>query len=76
VAGWTISIAERQSFQTRHRNTQNTRSVAVSFGRFLADRLRTPIWCRRARFSSSSAARERTIEPSMEKKADNRISIE
>ena len=51
------------------------RSAAVSFGRFLAERLRTPIWCRRAMFSNSSTARERNIEPSVERRADKRISI-
>ena len=32
-----MSNAERQSSQTRHRNTQNRRSAAVSFGRSPAD---------------------------------------
>src|ERR1039458_9015976 len=73
VEGLTISRADRQSHQTLDRDTQNRRSAAVNFGRFLADRLRTPIWCRRARFFSSSAARARNIEPSVERKADNRI---
>ena len=50
-------------------------AAAVSCGRFLAERLRTPIWCRRAMCSNSSAARERNIEHSVEKTADNRISI-
>src|SRR6266446_1267467 len=75
VAGLTMSSAERQSPQTRERKTQNKRSAAVSFGRFLAERLRTPIWCRRAMCSNSSAARERNIEHRVEKTADNRISI-
>src|SRR6202035_5692124 len=39
VVGLTISSAERQSHQTRERKTQNRRSAAVSFGRFLAERL-------------------------------------
>jgi hypothetical protein len=73
--GWTMSSAERQSSQTRERNAQNRRSAAVSFGRFLTDRSRTPIWWRTAKCSSSSAERARTIEPSVERKADNRISI-
>ncbi len=38
VAGLTMSSAERQSPQTRERNTHNTRSAGVSFGRFLAER--------------------------------------
>src|SRR5216683_426708 len=61
--------------QTRERKTQNRPSAAVSFGRFSAERLRTPIWCRRAMCSNSSAAREWKIEHSVEKTADNRISI-
>jgi hypothetical protein len=75
VAGLTMSSAERQSPQTRESNTHNRRSAGVSFGRFLAKRLRTPIWCWRAMCSNSSTARERNIEPSVEKRADNRISI-
>jgi len=43
VAGLTMSSAERQSHQTRERKTQNRRSAAVSFGRFPAERFRTPI---------------------------------
>jgi len=39
VAGLTMSSAERQSPQTRERKTQNRRSAAVSFSRFLAERL-------------------------------------
>jgi len=57
----------------RRRNTQNRRSAAVSFGRFPTDRFSTPIWWRRAKFSSCRAERARNIEPSVERKTDNRI---
>jgi serine/threonine protein kinase len=75
VAGLTMSSAERQSPQTWERNTQNRRSTRVSFGRFLAERLRTPIWWRSAMFSNSSTARERNIEHNVDSRTDNRISI-
>src|SRR5260370_23867449 len=42
--------------------THNRRSSGVNLGRFLTERCSTPIWCRRARFSSSRAERERKIE--------------
>src|SRR5207302_9054939 len=62
VSGLTIASAERQSHQRRDRQIHNRRSPEVNFGRFLADRWSTPIWWRRARFSSPRAARERKIE--------------
>src|SRR5438445_3863704 len=61
VSGLTIASAERQSLQRRDRQIHNRRSLKVNFGRFLADLCSTPIWWRRAKFSSSRAARERNI---------------
>jgi hypothetical protein len=65
----------RRSHQTLERKAQNKRSAPVSFGRFRAERFRTPIWWQRATCSNSSAARERHIEPNVERTADNKISI-
>ena len=50
------------SRQRRERQIQNRRSAAVNFGRSAADLCSTPIWCRKARFLSSKAARELRIE--------------
>jgi hypothetical protein len=44
------------------RQIHSRRSPEVNFGRFLADRLSTPIWWRRAKFSSSRQACEQNIE--------------
>jgi hypothetical protein len=54
--------AERQSPQMWESQAQNRRSNGVNLARLFAERRSTPIWCRRARFSSSRAARERKIE--------------
>ena len=62
VPGRTIASTERQSLQTRDRQTQKRRSTGVNLGRFLVERCSTPSWWRRARFSSSRAARERKIK--------------
>jgi len=62
VSGLTMARAERQSHQRRERQIHNRRSPEVNFGRFLLDLRSTPIWWRRAKFSSSRAARERKIE--------------
>jgi hypothetical protein len=62
VSGFTMTKVERQLLQTRVRNTQKSRSSGVNFERFRADRWNTQIWWRKARFSSWSSARERTIE--------------
>src|SRR6516164_10441426 len=75
VSGRTMASAERQSRQTRDRKTHSMRSPAVNFGRFLADRLSTAIWWRRARFSSSRAARERKIEPRVLRSVVREMSI-
>ena len=58
----TMVSAERQWHQRRERQIHKRRSPDVNFGRAGADLLSTPIWWRRARFSSSTAARERRIE--------------
>ena len=62
VSGLTMVSAERQWHQRRERQIHKRRSPDVNFGRAGADLLSTPIWWRRARFSSSTAARERRIE--------------
>lgn len=62
VCGCTMASAHRQLLQTRDRQTHKRRSAGLNLGRFPAERCRTPIWCRRARFSSSSAARVRNVE--------------
>src|SRR5215469_3713651 len=62
VSGLTMASAERQSRQRCDRQIHKRRSPAVNFGRFAADLRSTPIWWRRARFSSSRAARESKIE--------------
>src|SRR6516225_7831667 len=62
VSGLTMASAERQSRQRRERQIHKRRSPEVNFRRFAADLCSTPIWWRRARFSSATAARERRIE--------------
>src|SRR5262249_44680467 len=62
VSGWTMARAERQSLQTRDRMSHNRRSAGVSFGRCFTERFKTLTWWRRARFSSSTAARERKAD--------------
>jgi len=62
VSGWTMARAERQSLQTRDRMSHNRRSAGVTFGRCFTERFETLTWWRRARFSSSTAARERKAD--------------
>src|SRR6516165_12200928 len=62
VSGWTMARAERQSLQTRDRMSHNRRSAGVSFGRCFTERFKTLTWWRRARFSNSTAARERKAD--------------
>src|SRR5215468_2469145 len=57
VSGRTMASAARQFCQTRDRTTHKYRSTGVKRGRG-TDRFRTLSWWRRAKFSSSSAARE------------------
>src|SRR5215475_4432465 len=75
VSGLTIASAERQSLQRRDRQIHNRRSLEVNFGRFLADLCSTEIWWRRARFSSSMAARERKIEDRVARSVVRAINI-
>ena len=56
VSGLTMT-KEDQSIQTSHSHAQRSRSADVSFGRF-TERRKTPSWCRSARFSKCSAARD------------------
>src|ERR1700757_198136 len=70
-----MASAERQPLHTRDSPTQRRRAPGVNLGRFLAERCRTPIWCRRARFSNSRAARERKIENTVGRNAARKISI-
>src|SRR6516162_7112513 len=62
VSGWTMARAERQSLQTRDRMSHIRRSAGVSFGRCFTERFKTLTWWRRARFSNSTAARERKAD--------------
>src|ERR1700730_11046899 len=57
-----MASAERQSCPRRDRQIHNRRSAVVNFRRFAADLRSTAIWWRRARFSSSRAARDWKIE--------------
>jgi hypothetical protein len=57
-----MASAERQPSQRRGRQIHSRRSLEVKFGRFLADRLSTPIWWPKAKFSSSRESRGQNIE--------------
>ena len=70
-----MASTERQSFQMRDRQTHKRRSAGVNRGRFLAERWSTPIWWRRARFSGSTAARERKIGDSVTRSVVREMSI-
>src|ERR1700732_366393 len=76
VSGLTMATAERQSRHRRDRQIHNRRSPEVNFGRFLADLRSTPIWWRRARFSSPRAARERQIEDRVARSVVREMSID
>src|SRR4029077_2993899 len=75
VSGLTMARAERQSRHRRDSPTHKRRSAGVNLGRFLADRCSTPTWWRRAKFSSSSIARERNIEDRVPRSVVRRMSI-
>src|SRR6267143_542006 len=75
VSGLTMVSAERQSRQKRDRQIHNRRSPDVNFGRALADLRSTPIWWRRAKFSSWTAARERKIENRVARSVAREMSI-
>jgi len=57
VSGLTMTKADCQSLQASHSHVQRSRSADVSLGRF-TERRRTPSWCRSARFSIWSVARD------------------
>jgi len=57
VSGLTMTGADRQLFQSWESHAQRSRSGGVSFGRF-TESCRRPSWCRSARFSRWSAARD------------------
>jgi hypothetical protein len=75
VSGLTMASAECQSRQRWDRQIHNRRSTEVNFGRLFADLRSTPIWWRRARFSSSRAARERKIEDRVARRVVREMSI-
>jgi hypothetical protein len=75
VSGLTMASAERQSRQRWDRQIHNRRSPEVNFGRFLADLRSTPIWWRRAKFSSWRAACERKIEDRVARNVVREMSI-
>src|SRR5215469_4252141 len=75
VSGLTMASAERQPRQRWAKAIQKRRSPGAIFGRFAADLWSTPIWWRRARFSSSRAARERKIEVGVARSDVRRISF-
>jgi len=73
-----MAMAESQSGQRRDRQIHNRRSPEVNFGRFLADRRSTPLWWRRARFSSPGQhgnGRSRTALLSVAKSEVRKMSI-
>jgi len=75
VSGLTMTRADRQSAQAADNHAQKTRSANVNFGRFLAERRSTPIWCRSAMFSTWRAARERKTENIVERNKDRTLNI-
>jgi hypothetical protein len=72
VSGLTMANAECQPPQ---RQIHNRRSPEANFGRFFADRLSTPIWWRRAKFSSSREAREQNIEDRVARSLEREMGI-
>src|SRR5580704_16405700 len=75
VSGLTRTSADRQLAQAPDKHAQNNRSAAVNFGRFLAERRSTPIWCRSARISTWRAARERKAENNVVRNGDKTLNI-
>jgi|ERR1035438_1715303 hypothetical protein len=75
VSGLTMTSADFQPAQAPDNHTQKTRSATVNAGRFLAERRSTPIWCRKARFSTWRAARERKTENSVERNRHRTLKI-
>jgi hypothetical protein len=75
VSGLTMTSADLQSAQAPDNHAQKTRSATVNFGRFLAERRSTPIWCRKATFSTWRAARERKTENTVERNRHRTLNI-
>jgi len=75
VSGLTIASVECQPLQRRDRQTQSRRSTGVNFGRFFADLRSTPIWWRRAIFSSSRSTRARKSERRAARSVVRKVSI-
>ena len=70
-----MASAELQPLHTRDSETQRRRSTGVNLGRFLAERCSTPIWWRKAKFSSWRTTRERKIEDKVAKRVAKEMSI-
>jgi hypothetical protein len=75
VSGLTITSADFQSAQAPDNHAQKTRSATVNVGRFFAERRSTPIWCRKARFSTWRAAHERKTENIVERNRHRTLNI-
>ena len=75
VSGLAITRADRQSAQAADNQAQKTRSANVNFGRFFAERRRTPICCRSAMISTWRAARERNTENIVDRNKYRRLNI-
>ena len=75
VSGLTMISADRQSAQALDNHAQKTRSATVNFGRFLAERRSTPIWCRSATISTWRAACERQTENIVERNGHRTLNI-
>jgi hypothetical protein len=75
VSGLTMINADRQSTQAPDNHAQKTRSAMVNFGRFLAERRSTPIWCRSATISTWRAACERKTENIVETSRHRTLNI-
>src|SRR5450755_2956297 len=75
VSGLTMTSADLQSAQALDNHAQKTRSATVNFGRFLAERRSTPIWCRSATISTWRAACERQTENIVERKGHRTLNI-
>src|ERR1700693_2084633 len=75
VLGLTMTSADLQSAQAPDNHAQKTRSAMVNFSRFLAERRGTPIWCRKATFSTRIAVRERKTENTVERNRHRTLNI-
>jgi hypothetical protein len=75
VSGLTMTSADRQSAQAPDNHAQKKRSATVNFGRFLAERRSTPIWCRSATISTWRAACEPKTENIVERNRHRTLNI-